>query len=283
MQGAEVGKGQETKEGARWKGAMSRARKDRFIVQRAAASGTGGAGAGRVVGGLGVGGGSELGLGTGTVTRTGSARSLSLAPSQRMSASARVRVCVKELADANGNANENANGNANGNGTSTMIGVGGWVCAWAWATRTRAWDLRLGTWDLGTWGLGDMGAAAEDLDSPRLDSTFSASYQLSRSLISLPRSPRPPGPRSSSRARAPGQGTAATHKVQSRYLTIPLAARQPAKYRPRSHLANDGTTQPATACWAQHACLVLSCLVGAGAIAVPRYCTAAVVSWSSGP
>lgn len=51
MEGAEVGKGQETKEGARWKGAMSRARKDRFIVQRAAASGTGGAGAGRVVGG----------------------------------------------------------------------------------------------------------------------------------------------------------------------------------------------------------------------------------------
>lgn len=168
MQGAEVGKGQETKEGARWKGAMSRARKDRFIVQRAAASGTGGAGAGRVVGGLGVGGGSELGLGTGTVTRTGSARSLSLAPSQRMSASARVRVCVKELADANGNANENANGNANGNGTSTMIGVGGWVCAWAWATRTRAWDLRLGTWDLGTWGLGDLGTWARRGRGPRL-------------------------------------------------------------------------------------------------------------------
>lgn len=51
MEGAEVGKGQETKKGARWKGAMSRARKHRFIVQRAAASGTGGAGAGRVVGG----------------------------------------------------------------------------------------------------------------------------------------------------------------------------------------------------------------------------------------
>lgn len=47
---AEVGKGQETKEGARWKEAMSRARKDRFIVQRAAVGGTGGAGAGRVVG-----------------------------------------------------------------------------------------------------------------------------------------------------------------------------------------------------------------------------------------
>jgi hypothetical protein len=63
MKVAEVGKGQETEEGARWKEAMSRARKDRFIVQRAAAGGTGGAGAGRVVGGrlgtwdLGLGGG----------------------------------------------------------------------------------------------------------------------------------------------------------------------------------------------------------------------------------
>lgn len=193
MEGAEVGKEQETKEGARWKGAMSRARKDRFIVQRAAASGTGGAGAGRVVGGLGVGGGSGLGLGTGTRPRTRSARSLSLAPSQRMSASARVCVCVKELADANGNANENANGNANGNGTSTKIGVGGWVCAWAWATRTRAWDL--GNLGPGTWGLGDMGAA-EDLDSPRLDSTFSASYQLSLAHLYPTLSPsfQDPGP-----------------------------------------------------------------------------------------
>lgn len=86
MEGAEVGKGQETKEGARWKGAMSRARKDRFIVQRAAASGTGGAGAGRVVGGLGwvVGeretSGLGLGIGTrtGTGTGTGTARSLSV-------------------------------------------------------------------------------------------------------------------------------------------------------------------------------------------------------------
>lgn len=65
MEGAEVGKGQETKEGARWKGAMSRARKDRFIVQRAAASGTGGAGAGRVVGGLGQTGGERAGSGVG--------------------------------------------------------------------------------------------------------------------------------------------------------------------------------------------------------------------------
>lgn len=48
MRVAEVGKGQEAKEGARWKEAMSRARKDRFIVQRAAAGGTGvGAGAGK--------------------------------------------------------------------------------------------------------------------------------------------------------------------------------------------------------------------------------------------
>lgn len=50
MEGAKVEKGQETKEGARWKGAMSRARKDRFIVQRAASGNwdLGAGGGGRV-------------------------------------------------------------------------------------------------------------------------------------------------------------------------------------------------------------------------------------------
>lgn len=96
MEGAEVGKGQETKEGARWKGAMSRARKDRFIVQRAAASGTGGAGAGRVVGGGwwevgGTGGGQardwDLGSGTWDWDWECSLSLLSLGtPLQRMSA-----------------------------------------------------------------------------------------------------------------------------------------------------------------------------------------------------
>lgn len=130
----------------------------------------------------------------------------------------------------------------------------------------------LGTWDLGpgTWGTWEHGRGREPrLDPARLD-FFGILPALCRS--SLSHSLRLPGPRSGSRARAPGQGTAATHKVQSRYLTIPLAARQPAKYRPRSHLANDGTTQPASTCWAQHACLVLSCL-GAGAGAITVLCT----------
>lgn len=237
------------------------------------------------------GGSSGLGLGTGT--GTGSARSLSLAPSQRMSASARVCVCVKELADANGNANENANGNANGNGTSTMIGVGGWACACGRGRRGHGrgtWDLGPATCDLrpGTWGTWEHGRGrGPRLDPARLDFFgFLPTVQaLSRSLISLPLSPRSPGPRSSSRAGAPGQGTAATHKVQSRYLTIPLAARQLAKYRPRSHLANDGTTpSQRAACWGPAR---LSRLV------LPRRCwcncctqvlyRATVVSWSSGP
>lgn len=96
---AEVGKGQETKEGARWKEAMSRARKDRFIVQRAAVGGTGGAGAGRVVGEnenlglwrgvcvcvcvLGAGAGSGLGLELGLGLGLGDARSLFLAPPRK--------------------------------------------------------------------------------------------------------------------------------------------------------------------------------------------------------
>lgn len=197
MEGAEVGKGQETKEGARWKGAMSRARKDRFIVQRAAASGTGGAGAGRVVGGLGV------VLGTGTGIGIGRARSLSLwPPSRRMSA----RACVKELADANGNANENANGNANGYGTSTIIGGVGCGCGRGRARRTRAWDL--GTWGLGTCDLrlgafgGPGRGRAPRLNPARLDFFGFLSP--------------PPGPGASSRARAPGQGTADTPQKYNR-------------------------------------------------------------------
>lgn len=153
----------------------------------------------------------------------------------------RVRVCVKELADANGNANENANGNANGDGTSTIIGVG--VGVWVWA-RTRGvgvgmdldlglWTLDFGAlggglglgtwepWDLGTWG--DLFALCtwarqRNLDLTRLDSTLRLpllgviSLPLSLSLQSP--SLHLQGPRSGSRARAPGQGTVTKSTIE---------------------------------------------------------------------
>lgn len=151
-----------------------------------------------------------------------------------------------------GNANENANGNANGNGTRTIIGVGGCVGVGV----GEHTGVGLGTWDFGTGGgaLGGLGRGREEprnLDSTRLDSTFSASCSCPRWPISCLQGPGSvPGPGHLTRGTRQPQVTYC--RVQSRYLTIPLAARRLAKYRPRSHLANDGTTQPtqpSNTCW----------------------------------
>lgn len=170
--------------------------------------------------------------------------------------------------------------------------VGEWVWAWAWAwANTRAWDLGLGTLGLGG-AFGGLGRGREEprnLDSTRLDSTFSASCSCPRWPISCLQGPGSvPGPGHLTRGTRQPQVTYC--RVQSRYLTIPLTARRLAKYRPRSHLANDGTTHqpsqpsPATPAGTQHACLVLSCLVGAGAVCCTQVLravdTIAVVSWS---
>jgi hypothetical protein len=116
-----------------------------------------------------------------------------------------------------GNANENANGNANGNGTRTMIGVGGlgWVWAWAWAN-TRG--VGRGAWV--TWLRRGRG--------PRLDP---AGLDIFGFLARF-------GPR----ARAAQD----TWRSRWRRGDLPSTA-------PRSHLANDGTTQPvcqSSTCWA---------------------------------
>lgn len=129
-----------------------------------------------------------------------------------------------------------------------------WVGVWAWAwANTRAWDLGLGTLGLGG-ALGGLDRGREEprnLDSTRLDSTFSASCSCPRWPISCLQGPGSvPGPGHLTRGTRQPQVTYC--RVQSRYLTIPLAARRLAKYRPRSHLANDGTTQPtqpSNTCW----------------------------------
>lgn len=235
---------------------MSRAKKDCFIVQRAAASGTGGAGAGRVVGGLG-------GRWCVVVARgwdwawDWEVLALSLwagpGPSRSRSASA----CVKELADANGNANENANGNANGNGTSTTIGVGGW--AWAWACEHTGvgpglgLGLGLGDLDLGTWGHGR--GRRPRLDPARLDFF---GFLLPPSSHSSP----PPGPmfqfQFQGRGTWPGRGRAPTLYNRDTWRSRWRRGTLPSTAQDHISQMTAPPTQPARTCWAQHACLVLS-------------------------
>lgn len=133
-----------------------------------------------------------------------------------------------------------------------------------WDLGPGSWVLGPGTWDLETWG-------ARQRTSTQPGSTRLFSISLSHShALSPHQGPGPvPGPGHL------GQGAADTHKVQSRYLTIPLAARQPAKYRPRSHLANDGTTQASKQAPAGPSTLVSSCL----ASTVYRNCRI-VVFWA---
>lgn len=173
-----------------------------------------------------------------------------------------------------------------------MIGVGGlgWVCGRG-RGRGRGRTHGRGTWDLGTLG-GSLGSRQRGprLDPARLD-FFGFLAQV-----------RIQGQGSTREERIyPGRYTVGrcqeVQGVQSRYLEIPLAARRLAKYRPRSHLANDGTTQPVlpVPAWhlpagAQYACLVLSCPVWArrclpypGTPCCGCYGCCVVVSSSSGP
>ena len=132
----------------------------------------------------------------------------------------------------------------------------------------------LGTWE--PWEPWDLGGATREhghgrvgggRGGPRLDPARIDFFGIPRVLYQLSHSQSPTSPTLLSRAQVwfQGQGTwpghgSHPHKVQSRYMSIPLAARHPAKYRPRSHLANDGTSQPASNHLLGPSTLVSSCL-----------------------
>lgn len=136
------------------------------------------------------------------------------------------------------------------------VGVGG--RAHGRGTWTGTWT---GTW---AWGLGDM-AAADSLDSTRLDSTFSASC-FHQAPTSLP----PSGPmfqfQFQGRGTWPGRGRAPTMYNRDTWRSRWRRGTLPSTAQDHISQMTAPPSQPARACWAQHACLVLSCLAGPGAV-----------------